>query len=321
MTPIAAWLTITLLSAVAAPAHGGKHAANEPPRGPRNLTELAWSWEFDVGVVVPLVISAALYAAGVMRLWRAAGVGRGVRRWQAAAFTGGWITLVVALVSPLHPWGNVLFSAHMVQHELLMLVAAPLLAISQPLVAMLKALPGSWSRAITAWSVSGVWQRVWATITHPLVAWLIHAVVLWAWHIPVLFDATLTNDFIHALQHLSFLLSALLFWWSILCSPAWRMSLGVAVLYMFTTALHSGFLGALITFATTSWYPAYQDTTAAWGLTPLEDQHLGGLIMWAPAYSIYIVFALATFVVWMQRSQRRVARWEQEIAVPVGASS
>src|SRR5215207_1755415 len=95
-------------SAGAASAHGGA--------GPRDWEELAWAWTFDPLVFAGLVLSAGLYAAGLRRLWREAGPGRGVRRWEAACFAGGWLALALALVSPLHAWGDVLFSAHMVQH-------------------------------------------------------------------------------------------------------------------------------------------------------------------------------------------------------------
>ena len=107
--------------------------------------------------------------------------------------------------------------------------------------------------------------------------------MLWTWHVPVLFQATLDSEFVHALQHASFLFSALLFWWAILHGRVRAVGFGVAVLYMFTTALHSGLLGALLTLAGTVWYPIYDSTTASWGLTPLQDQQLGGLIMWIPA--------------------------------------
>jgi putative membrane protein len=302
---LATWLA---LLPAAAHGHGGSH----PGDWPRTWSELPAAWEFDLGVVIPLVISGIWYLVGICRLWSAAGVGRGIQGWQASCFLAGWMALVIALVSPLHQWGNALFSVHMVQHELLMLVCAPLLVVSQPIVAMFKAVPISWSRLLTGLSKQTWFAKSWHWLTHPLCAWLVHAAVLWLWHIPALFDATLKSDLIHALQHLSFLLSALLFWWAVLCREPWRASLGISVLYMFTTAIHSGFLGALITFATTAWYPGYFERTQSWRLTPLEDQQLGGLVMWVPACSIYIAVGLATFVVWLKRSERNVTRWERE---------
>jgi putative membrane protein len=243
-------------------------------------------------------------------VWRDAGVGHGVRRWEAASFAGGWLALVVALVSPLHPWGNVLFSAHMTQHEILMLGAAPLLVLGKPVVAFLKALPAGWVRALLDATRPGWVQAVWRTLTNPFVAWLIHAAVLWVWHIPVLFTAALESEFVHALQHLSFLLSALLFWWAVIHGRERAMGYGAAVLYLLTTAMHSGLLGALITLAGRVWYPDYLGRTEAWGLSPLEDQQLGGLVMWVPACSLYIVAGLALFAGWLRSSEERVRRWE-----------
>jgi putative membrane protein len=304
----AAWA----LPAAPAPAHGGSH--REPGRaaeaGPRDWHELARDWPFEPLVLIPLALSAWAYARGVRRLWREAGCGRGVRKWEAASFAGGWLALAVALASPLHPWGNALFAAHMTQHELLMLVAAPLLVLGKPVVATLKALPRSWVVALLR-STRPAWVRAaWGFVTTPLVAWALHAVILWLWHAPVLFRAALHSEFVHALQHLSFFLSALLFWWAILHRGRGAMGYGAAVLYLFTTAVHSGLLGALITLAGVVWYPEYLGTTQSWGLAPLEDQQLGGLIMWVPACSLYIVAGLALFAGWLRAAGERVRRRE-----------
>jgi putative membrane protein len=246
----------------------------------------------------------------VRRLWREAGRGRGVRRWEALSFAGGWLALAVALASPLHPWGNALFAAHMTQHELLMLVAAPLLVLGKPVVATLKALPRAWVAALLRWTRPAGVGAAWGFATNPLVAWALHAVILWLWHAPVLFRAALHGEFVHALQHLSFFLSALLFWWAILHRGRGAMGYGAAVLYLFTTAVHSGLLGALITLAGVVWYPEYLGTTQSWGLTPLEDQQLGGLVMWVPACSLYIVAGLALFAGWLRADGERVRRRE-----------
>jgi putative membrane protein len=304
-------------------AHGGAHHESDRPAeaGPRNWHELARDWPFEPLVVIPLALSAWLYGRGVRRLWREAGCGRGVRRWEAASFAGGWLALAVSLASPLHPWGNALFAAHMTQHELLMLVAAPLLVLGKPVVASLKALPRSWVQALLRWTRPAGVQAAWAFVTNPLVAWAFHAIILWTWHAPVLFRAALQSEFVHALQHLSFLLSALLFWWAILHRGRGAMGYGAAVLYLFTTAVHSGLLGALLTLAGVVWYPEYLGTTQSWGLTPLEDQQLGGLIMWVPACSLYIVAGLALFAGWLraagERARRREAAQLAAAEVPV----
>jgi cytochrome c oxidase assembly factor CtaG len=282
-------------------AHGGK---------PHNLHDLARTWGLEPFVLIGLALSAWLYLQGLARLWSRTHTGAGIRRWEAWCYAGGWFSLFIALVSPLHPWGRVLFSAHMTQHEVLMLVAAPLLVLGRPLIVYLYALPASWARSIGHATHARPWIATWHFISLPFVAWLIHALALWIWHLPALFQATIDNDWIHTAQHASFLGSALLFWWAVIHGKHKLTGYGMAVLYMFTTALHSGLLGALITFAKHVWYPEYAHTTASWGLTPLEDQQLGGLIMWIPAGLVYIFAGLVFMVGWMRESERRVKAWE-----------
>lgn len=250
---------------------------------------MKFEWEFDPGVVIPLALSAILYLRG-------ARVSRGATRVQQLLFWSGWTSLVIALVSPLDPMGESLFSAHMAQHEILMLISAPLFVLSRPLAPLLWGMPFAWRRPL------GEIAR--ATVVRPSAAWCIHAIALWVWHVPALFDATITNDWIHAAQHLSFFGSALLFWWSLF--EARGHNYGAGVLYIFTTAIHTSILGALLTFAPSIWYQPYATTTAAWGLTPVEDQQLGGLIMWVPAGLVYIATGLTLFARWLRESERMV---------------
>ncbi len=257
-------------------------------------------WEFDPGIVIPLVFSAALYALGSRRHV-------GLTPTQRFCFWTGWLSLVIALVSPLHPLGEQLFSAHMLQHEILMLISAPLLVVSRPLVTFLWALPFEWRRTLGRWSKVGSVRNSWLWLTAPLTAWSIHAIAIWVWHAPPLFDATLDSDLVHTAQHLSFFLSALLFWWALFYAHG-RRSYGSGVLYIFTTALHTGILGALLTFAPHPWYAPYANTTQAWGLTPLQDQQIGGLIMWVPASIVYIAAGLYLFTAWMKESDALLER-------------
>jgi putative membrane protein len=257
-------------------------------------------WEFDPGVVIPLLLSAALYAHGTRRQ-------RIDTRREAACFWCGWAALAVALVSPLHPLGEVLFSAHMVQHEILMLVAAPLLVLSRPLVTFLWGTPFAWRRKLGHWSKTDYVHRTWIFLTAPLTAWWLHAAAIWIWHAPYMFDLTLKSEWAHTAQHLSFFLSALLFWWALFYSHG-RNAYGAGVFYVFTTAVHTSILGALLTFAPHIWYSGYATTTQAWGLTPLEDQQLGGLIMWVPAALIYLAAGLWLFAAWLKESDAMLER-------------
>ncbi|HWD00716.1 MAG TPA: cytochrome c oxidase assembly protein, partial [Candidatus Sulfopaludibacter sp.] len=260
--------------------------------------DLWTAWELDPGVVIPIVLSAYLY-------FRGASAARGVSAARQFYFWAGLAVLAVALVSPLHPLGEVLFSAHMAQHEILMLVAAPLLVVSRPLIPLLWGLPSGWRRPVGKWSRSSPVQKFWSLISDPLSAWWIHAVALWTWHVPALFQATLRSEWIHTAQHLSFFLSALLFWESLVEA---RGRMGQSVFYVFTTALHTGILGALLTFAPVVLYPAYNATTRPWGLTPLEDQQVGGLIMWVPAGVVYLGAGLMMFATWLRESEALTRR-------------
>jgi putative membrane protein len=284
--------------------------------GPRDWNELVRAWEWDPLLLFALITVALLYRRGVKRLWAQSRTGSGLRRWEVAAFWAGWWTLVIALVSPLHPWGRVLFSAHMTQHELLMIGAAPLLVLGRPIVAFLFALPLQDARQISRVARVPSLKKVWSWLTEPLIGWGIHAAALWLWHIPRFFEATLTSNFVHDVQHLSFFGSALLFWWALIHGRAGVRGFGVAVLYLFTTMAHTGALGALITLANTELYPAYAQTSSRWPLTAMEDQQLGGVIMWVPAGLVYIVAALALIAGWMRNSDRDVAKWTASAVSP-----
>jgi putative membrane protein len=200
----------------------------------------------------------------------------------------------------------------MTQHEILMLVAAPLIVLGRPIHVDLHALPREWASNLGRASNHPAWRSTWGSISNPLAAFLVHSVLLWIWHAPLLFNATLTSDLVHTLQHLSFILPALLFWWALIHHGPNAMGYGIAVLYLFIIALHSQLLGVLMTFANTIWYPGYAHSTQAWGLSPLEDQQLAGLIMWIPAGVVYIIAALALMAGWMREGEARAARRDRE---------
>ncbi|HEX2208261.1 MAG TPA: cytochrome c oxidase assembly protein [Longimicrobium sp.] len=273
--------------------------------------DLWTAWSLEPGMVLALLVTGWMYARGVERMWRRSGAGGGIRRWEAACFAGGWVTLLLAMVSPLHPLGEVLFSAHMAQHELLMALAAPLLVLGRPLVPFLWAMPIRARRAAGRWTKAAPVRGGWRMISGPFAAWLLHAAALWLWHLPAPYQAALASGWMHTLQHAGFLGTGLLFWWALLHGREGRLGYGAAIFYLFATAMHSGALGALLTFAPSPWYPAYEGATAAWGLTPLEDQQLAGLIMWVPASLSYLVAGLALTAAWMRESERRAARWQE----------
>jgi putative membrane protein len=275
---------------------------------------VGFGWSFEPGVVIPLIVLGVWYARGayVMRTRSS----HAPRATSIAAFAAGWATLLAALVSPIDGISEQLFSMHMVQHELLMALAAPLLVAARPGPALVWALgprsrPGL-VRIVRAPTV----RRTWRALTQPFTAWLIQGVVIWLWHAPPLFEAALRSDFVHALQHLAFLGSAVVFWWSIIHGR--RQARGLAIVSLFTTAVHTGVLGALMTFARSPWYPAYGAGPEAWGLTLIGDQQLAGLIMWIPASAAYLVAALSTAYRWLHDSEWEVVERERAALAPLG---
>lgn len=271
----AAWLL-----GVAAPAcaHGG-HAHAE-----------GLGWTLDAWVTVPLAVTLLWYLAGYLRLRarsRALQAHARSLRW----FLAGWLVLAAALVTPLHEAGERSFAAHMLEHELLMLVAAPWLVLSRPLGVALWAFPERWRQAVAG---SGrVLGPAWRLLTAPILATAVQAAVLWLWHAPALFDLALAHPGWHIVQHLCFLASALFFWWAMLHGTGER-HVGVAVVCLFFTATVSGALGALMAFSSSPWYAGYSAAGLdAFGMTPAEDQQLAGLLMWVPGGLVHAGAGLA----------------------------
>jgi putative membrane protein len=269
-------------------------------------TEALHRWTWEPFTIALLVTSAVFYAAGARAVWSRAGAGRGIRAWQAGAFALGLLSLAIALISPVAWLSGILFSVHMTQHEILMLISAPLLVFGHPLLAFLWALPPPTRERWGRWSQQPAIARTWRVLTGPFTVFVLHAVAIWVWHIPSLYVAALRHDGVHALEHFAFLITAALFWWGMVHGRYGRIGYGIAVLYVFLTGVHSSILGALITVAPNVWYPAYATAAAAWHLDALEDQQLAGLLMWVPSGVIFIVFGLALFAAWLGESDRRV---------------
>lgn len=264
-------------------------------------------WTYEPAVVILLALSGALYAAGVIRLWGNSRTGGGISRLECASFAAGWIVLAVALTSPIHEMGEVLFSAHMLQHELLIGIASPLLVIGRPIVAFVWALPERMRPGAGRVGGLPIISPVWRFLSLPLTAFAIHSLSIWIWHAPLFYQAALTSDATHSAQHSTFIFAGCLFWWSMLGARGERAGRGrgVAAGYLFATIMITGALGALLTFASSLWYPAYASTTARWGMTPLEDQQLGGLIMWVLGGVPYLIGVIVVLSGWIRESRLR----------------
>jgi putative membrane protein len=255
-----------------------------------------------------VVLAALLYATGTRELWRRGGRGSGVRPWQAVAFAAGLAAVAAAVAPPLDGLAHELFSAHMLQHLLLLLVAAPLLALGRPLLPLLWALPPAWRRRLGPLVSAG--RRLAGTASWPLVTIVLHAGVVWAWHVPILYEAALASPAVHALEHATMLGTALLFWSAVVASGAHgRLGQAAAVLVVFGTAVQSGGLGALLTFARSPLYPTHEAAALARGADPLADQQLAGLLMWIPGGMVYIGAAALLLLLGLRAVERRaVAR-------------
>ena len=259
---------------------------------------------WDAATALTLIAMAVLYVRGLAVLWRSGAGHQTVRRWQAAAFAAGWLSVVAALLSPIDTWSDILFSAHMTQHEILMLVTAPLMVIGRPFVVMLWALSATRRAQIGRGIRRPALLSMWSAVTGPFAVLVLHAVVLWIWHIPALFEAALANETIHVFQHLTFFATAALFWWALIHGRYGRVGYGVGVIYVFATAMHTQILGALLTFGRHAWYPTHAART---GAQALEDQQLAGVVMWVPFGAVFVLIALALFAAWLGELERRAA--------------
>lgn len=272
----------------------------------------AAGWSLEWWIAVPLALTALAYAAALWRLHR-----HGIRRRvvgiaQCCAFVLGLLSLVAALMSPLDALAEQLFSAHMSQHLMLMLVAPPLLILGRPEHVLLwtfrlrtrRAIGHVWRRASWLRSLCGVFNR-------PLAVWLMASVAMWFWHIPGPYTWAFTHPAIHVLEHMSFFATSLAFWVLVL-QPFSRGKggHGTALILLATFALESSLLGALLAFAGHPFYAVHMAAArhlphwlpTSFFITPLQDQQLAGLIMWVPASLVQLIALAAVFADWMAQT-------------------
>ena len=285
----------------AAPASLLAHRGGAP--APHDL----WSaWILDPVLIGGLAVLGAGYVTGLLRVWRASRTGGGISRGRAAAFGAGFLALVVALVSPLDPLGEALLTAHMIQHLLLLVVAAPLLTSGLPAIAGIWSLPAGRRQAAGRW-----WKRSrfirpsLEFFLRPSVAWLVATGTVITWHLPVLYEAALASPAVHAAEHLCFLASGAGFWWVVLQpSGHRRLGFGAAIPYVVSAGLVHAVLGALLTLSTAPWYPTQSTAAALWGLSPLGDQQLAGIVMWVPGGLVHLCAAAMLFLRWLGPERR-----------------
>lgn len=260
-------------------------------------SELWLAWNRDPIVWCILVAAALIYRELSSQA---------VAPWQRHAFAGGMVVAAVALVSPLDALASSLASAHMVQHLLLTLLAAPLLVLGAPASMLVLGLPDRWRRHVRRGRRLTAVRRFSRWLGRPIVAGALFVVVLWAWHARALYEAALQHHLLHGLEHATFLVTALLSWAAVFAAAQRRRrdGIGLSVLVLFGLSIQCAVLGALMTFAPSPWYLSYLATTEAWGLSPLADQQLAGVIMWVPAGGVYLVAALVLVRAWLNAPPR-----------------
>jgi putative copper resistance protein D len=268
------------------------------------------AWRFDPLPVAGVLAAAAAYLA-LTRAVAARHPRNPPRRWRSVAFLSGLAAIAVALLSPIEAYEGVLFSVHMVQHMLLMLVAAPLLLLGAPITLLLRASSPTARRRLLR-ILHSLPVRL---LSFPLVAWLAFAAVNWGWHFSTLYDDALENVALHYVQHATFLGAALLFWWPVIgADPSpWRLPHPVRLFYLFLAMPQNSFLGVAIMNAGAVLYPHYVTNLRAWGPSPLDDQALGGLLMWAGGDVAFLAGMALVVAMWVRAEDRRTARLDARL--------
>lgn len=270
--------------------------AAQPPAVPATVWQ---AWSMAPEVVLPLVAALALYAGGVSTL-RAKGGAVRLPAWRIACFAGGWLALALALVSPLCRMAATLVSAHMVQHLVLVAVAPPLLALGGTGTALQAVLPRRLPGGALLPGAACRWLQ------GPGVAAAIYGALIWLWHVPWLYQEALVAPLLHLFMYGTLLAAGLLFWNSLIDAASRAPECQVAALAAsLVTTIHTGLLGALLTFSPALWYPLLAPRAGAWGLSPLEDQQLAGLLMWVPMGLLFTGAAAALGAAWLAAMEKR----------------
>jgi putative membrane protein len=277
-------------------------------------TQPSISFEFqtDPFLLVPLIAVGVAYAVGYRRISRR----RHSQHRRDSLFVVGYAALVVALISPLHSVGEQFFSVHMVQHLLLSLVAAPLLLLSGSMPVLLWALPRR-DRVTVGRMLGqpGVIRSILKFLTLPLVALALFVATQWLWHQPVAYDWALENRWAHYFEHVSFFLTAILFWWPVIGAPPLPspLSYPARLGYTFLAWLPNSLLGAGISLSRAPLYPYYVEAARQTGVDPTFDQQLAGLIMWVPGDVVFAVILLILFAAYMRDEERKEVWIDREL--------
>jgi putative copper resistance protein D len=298
------WPLLAAIASLASPA--GAMAHGPVPDRPPDPARLLLTWTIEPLVVIGLVLAAFVWLRTVRRV-NLAHPGNPVPRRRSIAFLAGLAAIAFALLSGIGRYDTALFSVHMVQHVLLVLVAAPLIVLSAPVTLALRASSSETRRRVL---LPILHSRLVRVLAHPIVAWVVFAAVMWAAHFSPLFEAALEDPLIHDAEHALFLAAGLLFWWPALgADPApWRMPPVVRAMYVFLQMPQNTFLAVAITYASAPLYRHYATLAAPWLPDPLADQHVAGAIMWLTGDALFLVAVFGLVRVWMRADERGQAR-------------
>lgn len=251
-----------------------------------------YSWPVEPLLMFGILIAVAVYVIGWKRLSQKTPTL--VPRWRRWCYLAGILAIVTALISPVAAYSEELFAMHMIQYLALLLIAPPLLLFGAPLLPSLWAFPSDSRKSLARLMAPGhILQRIGHLLTNPFVAVTLYVSSVAMWHVPAMYDAAQGRTFAHDLEHAMFFGTALLYWWPII-HPARgrrRLSYAMALPYLLPPFLEGMLIGALLTFSSRPLYETYSglDASPIWGLNSLDDQQLGGLIMWVPGGMFFLI--------------------------------
>jgi cytochrome c oxidase assembly factor CtaG len=254
---------------------------------------LSWAWRPEI--ILTLGLATGLHLAARWRLKRR-GSHQLVKPWRSVSYLAGLAVLWIALMSPIDVLSSQFFFMHMVQHLLLVMIAPPLLLIADPMPVMMWGLPSNLRLEIGRWlRPESRFRQTVRALTTPGLVWLYSVAVLVGWHDPRLYNLTLESELVHDLEHLTFFGTAMLFWWHVIGSAPHihrRLSRGVRIGYALSVVPPTALTGIAIAFASEPIYEYYTTVPRLGEMTVVQDQMLGGVIMWIPGSMMYIIAAL-----------------------------
>ncbi|RMF00033.1 MAG: cytochrome c oxidase assembly protein [Chloroflexi bacterium] len=276
------------------------------------VSALLQSWDWRIEIIVPLLLFGTLFFTGWRRLHKSQlkpGKRQPAAVWRLAAYLSGIAVLAIALMSPIDILGSQLFYMHMIQHLLLVMVVPPLLLIANPFPFVMWGLPTAGRAKIAGFftAKSGFRQSL-RRLTPPGAAWLLFFAVFLGWHDPNAYNAALLNETLHDLEHLTFFATAMLFWWHVTgAGPRihGRFPRPARIAYLLAAVPVNMLTGVAIAFATEPIYTYYASVPRWWGVSVMEDQMLGGILMWIPGSMMFLVAAIVLIAGWVQAEDNK----------------